>query len=242
MFSPTGPARAVAYLTGDGLAGLFVNRGGSTTAHSNGVRRDRVTVENIVPAARHARRAQSRSSTASAAARRLAQADRPREGGAHRNETYWGRPIPGFGDVAARILIVEPPRAWRQSASRLHRRRRRRPVTAMHGRWPMAGQPSAGRRIGAHRRQVAAAVGVPARQQASLEGATLPPYLVRSLNPRGGPRRRRARPLRLGRSLRRVRRLGAGEAEAIRPRGRATIERWTLTAATARPAERSRAY
>ena len=24
----------------------------------------------------------------------------------HRDETYWGRPVPGFGDPAARILIV----------------------------------------------------------------------------------------------------------------------------------------
>jgi uracil-DNA glycosylase family 4 len=25
---------------------------------------------------------------------------------AHRNDTYWGRPVPGFGDAAARVLIV----------------------------------------------------------------------------------------------------------------------------------------
>lgn len=25
---------------------------------------------------------------------------------AHRNDTYWGRPVPGFGDPAARVLIV----------------------------------------------------------------------------------------------------------------------------------------
>jgi len=25
---------------------------------------------------------------------------------AHRNETYWGRPVPGFGDPAARLLLV----------------------------------------------------------------------------------------------------------------------------------------
>src|SRR5512147_1768684 len=25
---------------------------------------------------------------------------------AYRNETYWGRPVPGFGDPAARLLIV----------------------------------------------------------------------------------------------------------------------------------------
>ncbi len=25
---------------------------------------------------------------------------------AHRNDTYWGRPVPGFGDAAARVLIL----------------------------------------------------------------------------------------------------------------------------------------
>ena len=25
---------------------------------------------------------------------------------AHRNDTYWGRPVPGFGDAAARLLLV----------------------------------------------------------------------------------------------------------------------------------------
>src|SRR6266404_5655089 len=25
---------------------------------------------------------------------------------AYRNETYWGKPVPGFGDPAARLLIV----------------------------------------------------------------------------------------------------------------------------------------
>ena len=25
---------------------------------------------------------------------------------AHRNDTYWGRPVPGFGDPRARVLVV----------------------------------------------------------------------------------------------------------------------------------------
>ena len=51
---------------------------------------------------------------------------------AFRDETYWGRPVPGFGAVDARLLIVGPrPRGPRRQPHRAHvhrRPQRRRPL------------------------------------------------------------------------------------------------------------------
>jgi uracil-DNA glycosylase family 4 len=40
------------------------------------------------------------------ASSQLLRQDRAREEAAHRDDTYWGKPVPGFGDPAARVLVL----------------------------------------------------------------------------------------------------------------------------------------
>ena len=106
-------------------------RDAGTDTATGGVAADRQPRADSVSPAMAARAAlaalRRRSSRAGAARGWSSGASRSRaKGRAFRDETYWGRPVPGFGDPEARLLVVGPGagRARRQPhRPRLHRRR-----------------------------------------------------------------------------------------------------------------------
>ena len=51
---------------------------------------------------------------------------------AFRDDDYWGRPVPGFGDPEASVLVVglDPPRQGQSQGADVHRRR---PAATLYG-------------------------------------------------------------------------------------------------------------
>ena len=148
----------------------------------------------------------------------------------HRDETYWGRPLPGFGDPAARVLIVglAPAAHGGNRTGRVFTGDRSGDVlwAALHA-TGFADRPASRRAddgLTLRGAYVAAAVrcAPPANKPTIDERDRCLPYLARELGASG--RRAgdpRPRGVRLGRRAPRPRRAGSRRAAtaAVRPRG-----------------------